>query len=103
MNDKTYQIKLVFHNSYDDISIELVTSEFNEPTIDDIQDINTTKQLVYYLSEMFGDSLYEYMDQEILDMLDEIELEDISDVMILDVDENITYYINPQRKTIDVE
>ena len=39
MNDKTYQIKLVFHNSYDDVSMELVTSEFNEPTIEDIQDI----------------------------------------------------------------
>lgn len=103
MNEKQYRISILFHNSFEDVDIELTTSEFSEPTLEDIQDINTTKQLIYYLSEIFGDSLYEYTDQDLLDLLDETELEDISDVQITDIQECITYYINPQRKTIDVE
>lgn len=103
MNEKQYRVEIMFHNNFEDIDIELASGDFCEPMLEDIQDINTTKQLIYYLSEIFGDSLYEFMDQELLDVLEEIELEDISDVKIIDVEENLTYYINPQRKTIDIE
>lgn len=101
--ENTYSVKIIFQRDYDDVDFEINSIEFTEPTSDDIQEINTAKQLMYYFSEIFGDSIYEYIDQDIFDLMEEVEIDNITEVQIIDNSNNLVYYINMQRKTVDIE
>lgn len=102
MNEKKFILKFVLFAD-DDILIDLYTQEFNQPTVEDLTDINTSKQLLYYLSEIFGEDFYEYVQQDIMDVIEEVPLENITEVQIIDCEENIIYYIQVAQCIIDIE
>lgn len=102
-SENSYSVKVVMQCEYEDIDFDISSTDFCEPVTEDIQEIDTTKQLVYYLSEIFGDSIYEFIEQEVFDLLEEIDFEYITEVQIVDNFNNIVYYINTKRKTVDKE
>ena len=102
-SEHMYTITIILSNSSDDICLEIMSEDFCEPTQEDIQDIATTKHLVYFLTELFGEDVYEYIDQDILDELEEMELSDITGIKINDTLSDTVYYINLTQKTVDVE
>ena len=102
-SEHMYTITIVLSNDFDDIELEVACEDFTEPQQEDIEDMGTTKHLVYYLTELFGEHLYEYIDQDILDDLEEMDLSEINEVQIKDMSADVTYYINISQKTIDKE
>lgn len=98
-----YKIIIVFSNKFDDFKFEIPSEDFTEPNQEDIQDIATTKHLMYYLTELFGEILYECIDQDYIDEIEEMEINEIKEVQIIDTVAGITYYINLEQKVIDIE
>ena len=102
-SEHMYIITIVLSNDFDDIEMEITSEDFTEPMQEDISDLATTKHLVYYLAELFGEHLYESIDQDILDELEEMDLSEINEVQLKDLTNEVTYYINIHQKTIDKE
>jgi hypothetical protein len=101
--ESAYSVTISFFSNNDTIAFEIVSADFTPPTEEDIQEINTSKQLVYLLSEIFGDTIYEYVECDIVDAIEEIEINEIADVQICDKSNDVTYYLNLQRKIVEIE
>lgn len=102
-SENSFLVKIIFQNSQDNIEFDIMSSEFTEPVIEDIEEITTFEQLIYYFDELFGENLYGYLEQQLYDLVDDLSIESIDEVHIINNTENITYFINLNKKTIDIE
>lgn len=100
--EKSYLLKINFICEYDNIEQTISTIEFTEPTIEHIEDVLTPKQVLYFLSEIFGDSIYDYIDQEVLNIIEETPVEDILEILIICLDDEISYSIDINKGNIEI-
>ena len=102
-NENTFLVKIILQRGYNDIVFDVNTIDFTEPSAYDVEDINTFEQLIYFFAELFGEDLYGYLEQKLYDLVEDIELDFVEEVQIINVSENVTYYINLDKHTIDIE
>lgn len=103
-NEKLYTIIFMFTDAFaDDVEFEVSSCEFSEPLEEDLLDISTTKQLLYYLAEIFGDNISTLSNQDEIELIEEHEISDISEMQIIDTEEQKTYCLNIQNKKIFIE
>lgn len=102
-SESAFSVTISFFNNNDIIAFEISSADFTPPSEEDIQEISTSKQLIYLLSEIFGDIIYEYIDHDVVDAIEEVDIDEIADVQICDNNAGVTYYLNLQRKTVEIE
>jgi hypothetical protein len=100
--EKTFLLKINYSYEYDNIEQEIVTTDFIEPTIENIEDISTSKQVLFFLSEIFGDSIYDFLTQDIIENIEESNMEDICEIIIISYDDEVTFSIDVNKKNIEI-
>lgn len=100
--EKTYLLKINLAYDYNNIEQEITTTDFTEPSIENIEDVSTTKQVIYFLSEIFGDSIYDFLSQDAIESIEESEIENICEIIVISYDDETTYSIDINKGTIEI-
>jgi hypothetical protein len=102
LKDKYYLLKINFSYDFYNIEQEIITDDFVEPTIESIEDVSTSKQIIFFLHETFGEAAYDFLDQNLIDLIEESEMESICEIIIECIDDEISYSIDINNKTIEI-